>query len=96
MEDRGILQVAHSLPYSDVDDLEREELERLIKNNEPVEFSHTLEELIVSQLKAGFVITNFYENARDACEDDPRSRYMQPFFTTHANPLNRLKPKEKV
>jgi SAM-dependent methyltransferase len=84
MEQHGILQVRYCLPYSDVADLEPEEVERLIENSEPVEFSHTLDELLGGQLKAGFVITGFYEDARGAAENDLLSKHMQPFFATRA------------
>ncbi len=62
LEEKGILQIVRSLPYSDLEQLEKDKLQKLIDNNEPVEFGHTLEQLIGGQIEAGFVITGFYED----------------------------------
>jgi len=83
-DERGILQVKYSLPYSDVKNLEEQELKRIMKRREPVEFSHTLDELIGGQLRAGFIITDFYEDSHPFEENDLLSNYMQTFFATRA------------
>ena len=83
-DEKGILQVKYSLPYSDVKNLEEKVLKRMMKRKEPVEFSHTLEELIGDQLRAGFIITDFYEDSHRVQENDLLSKYMQPFFATRA------------
>ncbi|GAI72738.1 unnamed protein product, partial [marine sediment metagenome] len=83
-DERGILQVKYSLPYSDINNLEEQELKRMIRRREPVEFSHTLDELIGGQLRAGFIITDFYGDSHRVEENDPLSKYMQTFFTTRA------------
>ena len=59
LEAQGVLQVKYPLPYSDLDYLSREELER---KGDAVEFGHSLEDQIQGQLAAGFVLTGFYED----------------------------------
>lgn len=58
----GKLVVRHSLPYSDRSSLTEDELQRLIDDGQPLEFSHTLETQIGGQIDAGFLISGFYED----------------------------------
>ncbi|HSR31613.1 MAG TPA: class I SAM-dependent methyltransferase, partial [Anaerolineae bacterium] len=76
LEERAaILQVKHRLPYSDLDSLSEEEKQRYLRDGEPFEFSHTLEDQIGGQLEVGFVLTGFYEDRHDDGTDDLLSRY---------------------
>jgi SAM-dependent methyltransferase len=84
IDKQGILQVKYSLPYSDIRSLDVATVTQLIEQNEPLEFSHTLDDLIGGQLKAGFVITGFYEDCSTSEDNDLLSRYMQIFFATRA------------
>ena len=61
-ENEGILEVRYSLPFSDIKDLPKEELDEFIKDGEPLEYSHTLEQQIGGQISAGFQITGFFED----------------------------------
>ena len=79
--DEGELVVRHSLPYSDIADLTEAERARLIEDEQPFEWSHTLEELIGGQIEAGFVITGFYE---DRWAGNPLDALMNTFFATLA------------
>ncbi|MCA9269809.1 MAG: class I SAM-dependent methyltransferase, partial [Planctomycetales bacterium] len=56
------LRVTHALPYSDVEDLPPERLQKLIADAEPLMWSHSLDDQIGGQLAAGFVVTGFYED----------------------------------
>jgi SAM-dependent methyltransferase len=58
----GTLEVKYSLPYSDLADLPEPELRERLAQGEPVEFGHTLTDLIGGQIEAGFVIAGFYED----------------------------------
>lgn len=87
IDEQGILQVKYSLPYSDITSLNEKEIKQLMEQEEPVEFSHSLEELIGGQLKAGFVITDFYEDSCTTEDNDLLSEYMQIFFATRAMKL---------
>jgi len=80
-ENEKILEVRHKIPYNDIDDLPVDVLEKYKLERTPVEFSHTLEELIGGQIQAGFSITGFYE---DKLENDLMSQYYPTFFATRA------------
>lgn len=83
--ENGSLEVRHSLPYSDLRDLDGEELRRLVLDRgSPLEFGHTLDDQIGGQLDAGFAITGFYEDGYDDPAADPISRYMATFIATRA------------
>jgi len=58
----GVLEVKHKLPYSDVDSIDKKELERIIDDDVPLVWSHNLETLIGGQTKAGFQIIDLYED----------------------------------
>ncbi len=69
LQEKGVLTARYSLPYSDLESLTSEERERYLGLEEPVEWSHTLEEQIGGQLAAGFMLTGFYEDGwgRPSC-----------------------------
>jgi SAM-dependent methyltransferase len=81
LADQGILQVKHTLPYSDLTSLSAEERQKLMDKGEPLEFGHTLEDQIGGQIEAGFVITGFYE---DRHRDDEIARYTPTYIATRA------------
>lgn len=82
-ERTGVLEVVHSLPYSDLEDLPEEQRARYTKNNEPLEFGHTLDQQIGGQIKAGFMITGFFE---DYWSDEATAlnKYCATFIATRA------------
>jgi len=84
VERTGVLQVKHTLPYSDIASLTEEQKRRCIAEGTPVEFSHTLQDQIGGQLDAGFVITGFYEDFYEEEEKDPLTKYMPTFIATRA------------
>ncbi len=61
-EDPQNLRVVNSIPYSDIDDLDPTRLQQLVTEQQPLQWSHTLEDQIAGQLAAGFTITGFYED----------------------------------
>ncbi len=79
----GVLEVRHSLPYSDVKDLDETELRDLMEQNEPLEYGHTLEQQIGGQIEAGFMITGFFE---DYWSDEATAlnKYIPTFIATQA------------
>jgi ubiquinone/menaquinone biosynthesis C-methylase UbiE len=81
MDEEGLLEVANSLPYSDLASLSVEEQDSMVEKGWPLEFSHSLEDQIAGQIQAGFTITGFYEDR------DPRSAlfdYMPVYMATRA------------
>jgi SAM-dependent methyltransferase len=80
----GVLKVKYSLPYSDETDLKEKERNARIEDGSPLEFSHTLDDLIGGQLDAGFIITGFYEDRQNAEENEPLAAYMPTCIATRA------------
>lgn len=82
-ERSGELKLRYSLPFSDEASLEPDDLARLLEEQEPLEYSHTLEEQIGGQTRAGFHITGLFEDywgdANKAID-----RYMAAFVATLA------------
>lgn len=79
--DEGILEVAHSIPYSDLTSIPKEDLDELIEKGLPVEFGHSLTDLIGGQCYTGFVITDMYE---DYMLDSPLHNYHPSYIATRA------------
>ncbi len=79
--DEGILEVAHSIPYADITSLPEEDLNEYIGKGLPVEFGHSLTDLLGGQLDAGFVITDMYE---DYMMDSPLHNYHPSYIATRA------------
>jgi SAM-dependent methyltransferase len=61
--DQGILKIAHSLPYSDLEGLSEQKLAQRVADGMPLEFGHTLADQIGGQLEAGFLLSAFYEDS---------------------------------
>lgn len=80
--DEGVLEVAHSIPYSDLNSIPKEELEVHMEKGLPVEFGHSLTDLIGGQCEAGFVITDMYE---DYMLDSPLHEYHPSYIATRAS-----------
>lgn len=79
--DEGILEVAHSIPYSDLASLSKEELDEYLAKGLPVEFGHSLTDLLGGQCAAGFAITDLYE---DVMLDSPLHNYHPTYMATRA------------
>ena len=79
--DEGVLEVAHSIPYSDLTSIPQEDLQEHLEKGLPVEFGHSLTDLLGGQCEAGFVITNMYE---DYMLDSPLHKYHPSYLATRA------------
>jgi SAM-dependent methyltransferase len=79
--DEGILEVAHSIPYSDLTSLLEEDREEYLSRGLPLEFGHSLTDLLGGQCAAGLVITDLYE---DYMLDSPVHNYHPSYIATRA------------
>jgi SAM-dependent methyltransferase len=79
--DEGILEVAHSIPYSDLTSITQEDLEEHMEKGLPVEFGHSLTDLLGGQCSAGFAITDMYE---DYMLDSPLHNFHPSYIATRA------------
>jgi SAM-dependent methyltransferase len=75
------LTVKYELPYSDLHNLSEEERLRHFGPDAPLEFSHTLTDLLGGQLDAGFRLVGFYE---DRHRQHPLARYCGTYIATRA------------
>jgi len=81
LADNGILQVRHTLPYSDLTSLTEAERKQYIEDEQPLEFGHTLDDQIGGQLAVGFTLTGFYE---DRWPGTTLADYMPTYIATRA------------
>lgn len=81
METEGRLEVCYAIPYSDVTSLPEDKLKRCLDAGWPLEYGHSLEDQIGGQLRAGFVLTDFYE---DYQKDLPISKFIATYIATRA------------
>ncbi len=79
--DVGIYTVVNRLPFNSLDELNEEEAELFIKNKNAIEYSHTMQTLIGSQVECGFAITGFFESNDD---NDTICNYFAKYFNTKA------------
>ena len=85
-DEQETLTVKYAIPYSDLNDMDPDDLDVCIEEGIPLEYGHTLTDLIAGQTDAGFAITGFYE---DNCPDSHVSRYHPVYIATRA-----IKPRE--
>lgn len=81
-QDNEPFELKYKQPYSDLSSLSKEKLDELIKNQEALEFGHSLTEQIGGQLSAGFLLTDFYED--DWNNEKVIDQYLPSFFATRA------------
>ena len=79
--DEGILEVAYSIPYSDLISLSEEDREEYLSKGLPLEFGHSLTDLLGGQCAAGLVITDLFE---DYMMDSPVHNYHPSYIATRA------------
>lgn len=79
--ERGKLKVRFRIPYSDLD-LPQDELSETIGPERPIDFGHSLTDLIGGQLDAGLALTDIMEDGWGG--DDPLSDRIATFMATRA------------
>jgi SAM-dependent methyltransferase len=81
LDDQKTLTARYPIPYSDLVAFTSEELQGYMEDGTPLEFGHSLTDLIGGQTDAGFAITGFYE---DICPDSPVSQFHPTYIATRA------------
>jgi len=87
IDKKGVLELKHSLPYVEYETLSKEVLEQRIRNKDMFHFSHTMETQLGGILKAGFVMTDFYEDRRPEEDGDPIRHYMPSYYVARAQKI---------
>jgi ubiquinone/menaquinone biosynthesis C-methylase UbiE len=83
LQKQGICQMKYRLPYSDLEQLEKEKYEELVSNGFSIQHGHLLGDQIGGQLRAGFYLTGLYE---DYWGNNERAidKHMPVFIATRA------------
>lgn len=79
--EKGKLNITNTIPYSDIEQLSKDDLEERIKNNDTLEYGHTLETQIGGQTSAGFAIIDLYE---DISHDEVIDKHIKSSMATKA------------
>jgi len=83
LEKQGLIKPKYTIPYSDTDSLNQEQIQEKIKKGEAIVFGHSLTDQINGQLETGFKLTGFYEDEHPS----PRfliERYIPTMIATKA------------
>lgn len=82
-DERREFVVRYRVPYSDVAQLPAKSLARLDRDNEPLEYGHSLDSQIGGQLAAGFALRGFYEDIGGYDPADPDGGdFLDPYIKT--------------
>jgi SAM-dependent methyltransferase len=89
MDTAGRLEMKSKLPYSDMNALTEAEIEEWLNKGQPLEFSHTLQDLIGGQLEAGFVITGMYEDHDQPGPGAILNEYFEKYVAVRSSKMTR-------
>jgi SAM-dependent methyltransferase len=78
LAEKGVLEVKHPLPFDATKLTEEERLHQF--GDDPLEFSHSIEEQIGGQLEEGFVLVGLYADQQNTLE----GMYIPGYFATRA------------
>ena len=79
------LVVKYTIPYSDLHSLGRKQLEKMVRENDTFEFSHTVDNLVGGLCRAGFAITGF---STDSAENEAMDSFLHDcYFAIRAQKL---------
>jgi hypothetical protein len=81
-DEAGVRELKYRIPYSDLDQLPRDVLEKRLAAKEALEWGHSLADLLGGQVDAGFSIEGFYEDRSG--RDDILDPYIDSFIATRA------------
>jgi SAM-dependent methyltransferase len=76
------VEVRYKIPYSDIEQLPKDELDKKIKSKDPLEYGHSLDSQIGGQIKAGFTIKGYYEEKNE--KDDIIDKNISTYISTLA------------
>lgn len=77
--EKGIFELRYPLPF-DATRFSEEERLRMFGADSPIEFSHTMDDLIGGQLDAGFMLTAMYSDIQSG----PLGKFLPAYFATRA------------
>ncbi|MGC9367776.1 MAG: class I SAM-dependent methyltransferase [bacterium] len=77
------LKVKFKIPYSDEKHLDKHLLKAMIKNKQPLEFGHSLQNQLGGQIQAGFILIGYYDDS-DPVDENPLAKYIANYGATNA------------
>jgi len=80
-QDEGRLEVRHRIPYSDLESLAEDDLQDYLEQGLPLEFGHSLTDLLGGLTETGFHLTGFYE---DEMVDSPLAKFHPNYLALRA------------
>ncbi|WP_042274825.1 class I SAM-dependent methyltransferase [[Clostridium] dakarense] len=78
-EQNSKLVIKNHIPYSDIEQLPKDQLKERLDTNDTLEFGHSLQSQIGDQIDAGFLISGFYE---DNSGGDLLDKYIDTYIAT--------------
>lgn len=86
LDQKGVAQLKYKIPYSDLTSLSDEERRKYTDKNEPLCFGHTLEDQVGGQMRAGFLLSGFYEDSwgSEAKDSGALNQFIDCFMATRA------------
>lgn len=78
---RGVMTIAHPLPYSDLHSLSQEERRARFDPDDPLEFGHTLETQLGGIIASDMCIDGFFE---DVAREELTSKFFATYFVIRA------------
>ncbi len=84
LDDRGEFVVRHPLPYAEHETLDADSRASRAQAGLMWHFSHTMEAQLGGILRAGFVITDFYEDRRPEGDGNPIRHFLPSYYVVRA------------
>jgi ubiquinone/menaquinone biosynthesis C-methylase UbiE len=88
LDNEGRFVVKHALPYVEYETLSPAMLAQRMTQREMFHFSHTMEAQLGGLTKAGFVITDFYEDRRSEADGNPIRHFMPSVFVARVRKVH--------
>ena len=80
LDNEGAFVVKYPLPYVEHETLSSAALAQRIRDNKMFHFSHTMDDQLGGLMRAGFVMTGFYEDRRPEEDKNPVRNFFPSFY----------------
>ena len=84
LDNEGRFVVRYPLPYAELATLDKVQIAERRRNRQMFHFSHTMEAQLGGILRAGFVVTDFFEDHRPDSDQNPIRDFMPSYFVVRA------------
>jgi SAM-dependent methyltransferase len=84
LDKEGRFVVRYPLPYVELDTLDKGQIAERRRDYQMFHFNHTMEAQLGGILRAGFVVTHFFEDHRPESDQNPIRDFMPSYFVVRA------------